>query len=262
MARRSRGCATIRRRLGRRRSRLGSFAFSTSCRGSLACWSITSRTTPAPFRRTRVQHMPLPYAGLPVIPESGDAPQTAPEATEEPERPSQLSAPEFEPTLPKQSQAGGIPRQRCEDVSNGYGHDTNTVSGHNTFTQEKWEKDLDVKLVFRYLMSRFTSRPNSSAASGSRMGTTAQDSAAKISRVRQHHPLIARSRPVERRSFKAAMPASPVALRHHSSCASQSTWRSARRSSSSSRHYWAIGGSLGTGSMIASHGPMGSWGEV
>ncbi|PTB74680.1 hypothetical protein M440DRAFT_6072 [Trichoderma longibrachiatum ATCC 18648] len=52
-------------------------------------------------------------------------------------------------------------------------------------------------------------------------------------------------------------------MRHHSSCASQSTRRSARRSSVSSRHYWDIGGSIGTGSMIAAapNAPMGSWGE-
>ncbi|KAJ3472790.1 hypothetical protein NLG97_g10716 [Lecanicillium saksenae] len=92
--------------------------------------------------------------------------------------------------------------------------------------------------------------------------TSMQDAAARVARVRQHHPLIARARPMERRPFRAVTPSSPIAARPRSSCASQSTRRSARRSSTSSRHYWDIGGSLGTGSMIGPQGPMGSWGEV
>ncbi|POR34686.1 Uncharacterized protein TPAR_05116 [Tolypocladium paradoxum] len=206
----------------------------------------------------RMQQMPLPYAGLPVIPESGDIPQTA-EMTE-PEQRSQPSVPEFQPTMHQQPRPISIPGRRVDEASDGI----EDISMDNAFTKEEWERSLDVKLVFRYAVSRFASRSkNNSSAGGSHIGVpTAQDSLAKIARVRQHHPLIARSRPVERRAFKATVPTSPVALRHHSSCASQSTRRSARRSSCSSRHYWDIGGSLGTGSRIASHGPMGSWGEV
>jgi hypothetical protein len=139
-------------------------------------------------------------------------------------------------------------------------------SSHNGFTQEEWERDLDIKLVFKYLRSHFSSRPTSITVSGgtSHLATSSTlDSAAKAARVRLHHPLVSgRTRPVERRTFKVTSPSSPVALRHASSCASQSTRRSARRSSVSSRHYWDIGSSLGTGSVVASNGPMGSWGEV
>lgn len=208
---------------------------------------------------TRMQQMPLPYAGLPAIPESSDIPQIADMA--EPERCSQPSAPEFQPTMRQQPQPIGIPGRRVDEASDGIKED---IGMDNAFTKEEWERSLDVKLVFRYLISRFTSRAkNNPSAGGSHIGVpSAQDNLAKITRVRQHHPLIARPRPVERRAFKATVPTSPVALRHHSSCASQSTRRSARRSSCSSRHYWDIGGSLGTSSRIASHGPMGSWGEV
>ncbi|KAM4057572.1 hypothetical protein HRG_009207 [Hirsutella rhossiliensis] len=204
----------------------------------------------------RTQQLPLPYAGLPVILESGDSPQSS--KLMENERP---SAPDFQPTMQQSPQPARTSRVTSEEVGDEMRED---AKPDNTFTQEEWEKDLDVKLVFKYLMSRFSGRPKSSSSAGSSHGGTpnAQDSAAKISRVRQHHPLIARSRPVERRAFKASIPANAVALRHPSSCASQSTRRSARRSSCSSRHYWDIGGSMGTGSVIASHGPMGSWGEV
>ncbi|RDA85814.1 hypothetical protein CP532_5765 [Ophiocordyceps camponoti-leonardi (nom. inval.)] len=181
----------------------------------------------------RVQQMPLPYAGLPVIPESGDAaPQVDVERSSRP--PSAIV--DFQPTMP------------ARDVAS---VDDDEYKAESTFTQDEWERDLDAKLIFRYVLSRFSGRSKKASTASSCQSTTTQDSAAKMMRVRQHHPLIGRSRP----AFKATMPVSPAALRHHSSCASQSTRRSARRSSCSSRHYWDVGGS--------SHGGgMGSWGEV
>lgn len=198
---------------------------------------------------SRVQQMPLPYAGLPVIPESSSAAQAQSQPLSDPP-----TVPEFQPSVPQQSKAIDIPGQAA----------TENTAVPNVFSKEDWERDLDIKLVFKYIRSRFTSsRPNTPTGSGaSHLAASSAQDAAKAARVRQHHPLIARSRAADRRGFKAAAPSSPVALRHHSSCASQSTRRSARRSSCSSRHYWDIGGSLGTGSMIASNGPMGSWGEV
>ncbi|KAJ6788347.1 hypothetical protein PWT90_10838 [Aphanocladium album] len=194
---------------------------------------------------SRMQQMPLPYAGLPAIPEAADQ-----ASVDHPSVPP--SAPEFQPTVNQQTRPIPIPGKGNEEAE------------ENTFTKEEWERDLDIKLVFRYLISRFTSRNNSSSSSSSpHMATTSmQDAAARVARVRQHHPLIARSRPMERRPFRAVTPSSPIAARPRSSCASQSTRRSARRSSTSSRHYWDIGGSLGTGSIIGPQGPMGSWGEV
>ncbi|PHH87225.1 hypothetical protein CDD83_9157 [Cordyceps sp. RAO-2017] len=209
----------------------------------------------------RLQQTPLPYAGLPVIPESSDAPQ--PRRPSEAEQLDQSSAaPEFQPTMRQQPRPAEMATDEAGDRARDEARDE--ARAESTFTQEEWEKELDVKLVFRYLMSRFSGRSKNAMGGGAPHASTptAQDSAAKITRVRQHHPLIARSRPVERRGFKTPVPASPVSLRHHSSCASQSTRRSARQSSCSSRHYWDLGGSMGTGSVIASHGPMGSWGEI
>lgn len=222
----------------------------------------------------RMQHMPIPYAGLPVIPETT---VDANDAIERKPEDSVPSMPQFQPTVPQQTQPVAIPGAHSLDTPVDSVHsllgETNNLS--QAFTQQEWEQDLDIRLVFRYLRSRFTSGRSSSTSftSGtSHLATSStQDAAAKAARVRQHHPLVShahqRPRPVERRSFKAATPGSPVALRHASgSCASQSTRRSARRSSvssrHSSRHFWDIGGSMGTGSMIASAGPMGSWGEV
>lgn len=217
---------------------------------------------------TRVQQMPIPYAGLPSIPEAmNDVKQN--ENTND----SSIAMPEFQPTVGTQIRPIDIAQRRASHSSAHTGaQEPIESSGTAAFTQEEWEQDLDIRLVFRYLRSRFMPRlggtgggsanPHFSTPSGS----SAQDAAAKAARVRQHHPLVARSRPaVERRNFKAtATPSSssPVIFRPASSCASQSTRRSVRRSSSSSRHYWDIGGSVGTGSLIATTNPMGSWGEV
>ncbi|KAI9900420.1 hypothetical protein N3K66_004682 [Trichothecium roseum] len=204
---------------------------------------------------SRMQQMPLPYAGLPAIPESSAAPTADVTVASQPDKQSQ---PEFQPS----SRAMDTSSQQPPPPPPSSGDD---VSMGNTFTKDEWEQDLDINLVFRYIKSRFTSRSNNmpSSSSAHLATSTTQDTAAKAARVRQHHPLISRTRPpIERRAFKITTPSSPVAMRHHGSCASQSSRRSARRSSVSSRHYWDIGGSLGTGSVITPNGPMGSWGEV
>ncbi|KAK8084849.1 hypothetical protein PG997_006120 [Apiospora hydei] len=210
---------------------------------------------------SRIQQMPIPYAGLPPIPETANDASQASIA-----RDASAVLPEFKPTLAHQSQPISIPQAQAAATAS---QETSQIQGDNTasttFTKEEWEQDLDIRLVFRYLRSRFLSRPSSGGVSGSSHLATSStvDAAAKAARVRQHHPLVSRSRPTERRAFRASTPTSPVHYRHASSCASQSTRRSVRKSSCSSRHYWDVGaGSVGTGSLIAAAGPMGSWGEI
>lgn len=249
---------------------------------------------------TRMQQMPLPYAGLPVIPETGTVPlqpasiQAAPTSTETNEakrhaasRRSSIADESTMPSMPKfQPTLQAIPHAQPMDISRTKTVDVpSEVSGPEkipgAFTQQEWEQDLDIKLVFRYLRNRFTSSraaaSNPSGHSQSHTTSSAQDAAARAAaRVRQHHPLVRGVHSHQRRtSFKVSVPtgAPGQLVRHASSCASQSTKRSGRRGSMSvssrhsSRHYWDIGardgaGSIGTGSMIASTGPMGSWGEV
>ncbi|KAI2606162.1 uncharacterized protein GGS25DRAFT_375961 [Hypoxylon fragiforme] len=201
---------------------------------------------------SRVQQMPIPYAGLPPIPEGANDTATTVKTDKAP------TIPEFQPTIGKRTQPIDVPHVAQPASS------THAENPGSAFTQDEWEQELDVRLVFRYLRSRFISRSSSSggvAGNSSLASSSTQDMAAKAARVRQHHPLVSRPRPAERRKSKATIPSSPV-FKHASSCASQSTRRSIKKSSSSSRHYWDIGGSVGTGSMIATTGPMGSWGEV
>ncbi|KAK1836037.1 hypothetical protein QBC39DRAFT_132744 [Podospora conica] len=218
----------------------------------------------------RVQQAPLPYAGLPAIPE---ATVDAHEASHKMDA-SVPAMPEFRPTVPRADT--GLGTQSMGAPTAASPSEAGPSDGSQAFTQQEWEQDLDIRLVFRYLRSRFTpSRPSSPpfTSGTSHLATSStQDLAAKAARIRQHHPLVSHShvhhrpRAAERR--KMTTPSSPVILRHHGgSCASQSTRRSGRRSSvssrHSSRHYWDIGGSIGTGSnIVASTGPMGSWGEV
>lgn len=234
---------------------------------------------------TRMQQQPLPYAGLPVIPEAAAVPTEAAPLTVDVEREpsaqrraSTFSASEDAsamPTLPQfQPTLQSIPHSRPMDIPGAktMENPADVLAGNNSesFTQQEWEQELDIKLVFRYLRNRFTS---SRASQPSSQPPISPETAAAraAARVRQHHPLVHQ----RRKSFKVSGgPSVPSQIVHpHGSCASQSTRRSGRRGSlsvsssrHSSRHFWdigvAAGGSVCSGSLIASTGPMGSWGEV
>jgi hypothetical protein len=136
--------------------------------------------------------------------------------------------------------------------------------------QDYWERELDVKMVFNFLVKRFSSRrpsipshphgPSRAPASMDGEGASARRAAI----IRQNHPLVNRSREhlpssstQARRKERAAKtyyvhPPSlrSQVLRSSSSCASQSTKKS-KRSSGSGRNYWDMSGSVGSGSVIA-----------
>ncbi|KAF1925828.1 uncharacterized protein M421DRAFT_68888 [Didymella exigua CBS 183.55] len=142
--------------------------------------------------------------------------------------------------------------------------------------REYWERDLDVKMIFNFLVRRFTSRRSSTPTPTRRpsASTYASDegaSARRAAMIRQNHPLVSRTtdrglptsssaqpREVRRRDVGATYRThyNPQAslrqktLRSSSSCASQSTKKS-KRSSSSQRNYWDLGGSVGSGSVLA-----------
>lgn len=123
--------------------------------------------------------------------------------------------------------------------------------------REYWERELDLKMVFRYLRDKFVARPSAQPPSVSRQPV--EDAAMRTAIIRQHHPLVARAQrsPVRTRRESRASIRRPT-----SSCASESV-RSSRKASlarsGSSRNYWDIGGSMGSGSILASGG---AWGEV
>ncbi len=150
-----------------------------------------------------------------------------------------------------------------------------------------WERDIDVSMIFTYLRRRFSrsssltpsapSQPSGplpaswTTASASALGTS-PESLRRAEVIRRQNPLV--SRAADRAAAQSRRRDS--LLRRHqlqqiaqkrvgsSDCASQSTKRSRRSMSGSSRHYWDIGGSVGSvGSGAAmSSGALGGWGEV
>lgn len=147
--------------------------------------------------------------------------------------------------------------------------------------REYWERELDVKMIFNFLIKRFTSQrtaiahPSSSTTQPTTSTDLVVDSARRAAIIRQHHPLVSRTTdralPTSSESLshreqthkRKDVPTTyrayfhPAAQRQHqrgvksnSSCASQSTKKS-KRSAASSRNYWDVGGSGGSGSVFA-----------
>jgi hypothetical protein len=147
--------------------------------------------------------------------------------------------------------------------------------------REYWEKELDVRMVFNFLKSRFSSSnpplpvntdtpfgplghsPLSPHPADSRLSSALTAHRAAV--IRQTHPLASTS-PNSSRRKDAALRALHHPQHHagiarravrtaSSSCASQSTKRSKR--TGSSRNYWDVGGSVGSGPA-----GLGVWGEA
>ena len=192
------------------------------------------------------------YAGMPVnIPRKTHPAQIQAQSQtfQEPAMTSTLT-PNFPPTVhdPAHAETWGFE----EDPSTSF-----TESSLNLQRErEYWERELDVKMVFRYLRDRITFKTDKPSSPDPQKA--AEDNAKRAAIIRQHHPLVARAHrsPARlRRDSRASI------RRPTSSCASESV-KSSRRSivrSGSSRNYWDIGGSVGSGSLLASGG---GWGEV
>jgi hypothetical protein len=250
------------------------------------------------------QQTPLPYAGLPVIPEaSRDQPLPSEGRDSAVAVETTPAEPNFIPTLQTQTIAQPLSIPQASTSLGALPIDTESTPRTSNplsqpMTREEWEADLDIKMVFRYLRSRFSSKFRSSSSptttlpanvinfstSGTSHLATAStaDTAARAARVRQHHPLVTkhngeRRRSIERRTWKVSVPGNGgqagigmMTRRGSSSCASERMSVGGlgagvgKRNSGSSRHYWDFGGpgSVGSGSLIASTGAMGSWGEV
>jgi len=125
--------------------------------------------------------------------------------------------------------------------------------------REYWERELDLKMVFRYLRDRFVARaPIAQSPQASRQ--VVEDAATRTAIIRQHHPLVARA---HQSPVRARRDSRTSVRRPQSSCASESV-RSSRKASiarsGSSRNFWDIGGSIGSATSLVASG--GAWGEV
>ena len=200
------------------------------------------------------------YAGIPI---ARSDPEMLPGSAEEGKILKVSSfAPTFSPTMQDQTHAAswGLDEDATPSTSSAA---QNAEHERLRLEREYWERELDIKMIFRFLKNRFGS---SSTAKQSTpvfpSSTPAQESARRAAIIRQHHPLVARAH-----QSPARLRREPRSLvRRASSCASESLKSSRRtslvRSGGSSRNYWDIGGSVGSGSIIASGGMLGAYGEV
>ncbi|TVY31243.1 hypothetical protein LOCC1_G008976, partial [Lachnellula occidentalis] len=171
----------------------------------------------------KTQQTPLPYAGLPMIPESSRDPAPAP--PQPLSTSTQLLNAEFHPTLP-------VPIPISTSLAT-EGFEEATPRQACPITREEWERDLDIRMVFRYLRTRFSTSPSTSPTSHhapthpnipslsspnfttSHLATASTaDTAARAARVRQHHPLVTgtRRRSVDRRTWGVSMPGGGVGV--------------------------------------------------
>ncbi|KIW15686.1 hypothetical protein PV08_05736 [Exophiala spinifera] len=195
------------------------------------------------------------YAGMPVtVPQS--KPRGAASRRPEPQIKDTMTSvltPNFPPTVqdPAHAEIWGFEE---EPASNSSPPDSTTNLQRE---REYWERELDLKMVFRYLRDKFATRPTTQSPLPSQQRV--DDAATRTAIIRQHHPLVARA---QRSPVRLRRESRTSVRRPTSSCASESV-RSSRRASlvksGSSRNYWDIGGSVGSGSIWASGG---GWGEV
>lgn len=219
------------------------------------------------------------YAGLPMREEPSRQPSLQ-QRRQQADRNSRADSadPAFAPTLSQPPLASS----EAPDASLwGIEEEPDNDAG-DVFEQERayWERDIDVNMIFTYLRRRFSQASDAtplsasgplpaSWANNSALGTS-PESLRRAEVIRRQHPLVSRAaeRAQSRRqdSLLKRHQLQQIAQKRpgSSSCASQSTKRSRRSMSGSSRHYWDIGGSVGSvGSGPAmSSGALGGWGEV
>jgi len=144
--------------------------------------------------------------------------------------------------------------------------------------REYWEQELDVRMVFNFLVKRFSSQrtqsttapTNQTRPASSRSNSSEGVSARRAAIIRQHHPLVNRNanhatasssnmRENRRKDllhrhhthhFTYQAPLRSQAIRSSSSCASHSTKKS-KLSNNSGRNFWDLSGSVGSGSVLA-----------
>jgi hypothetical protein len=176
-------------------------------------------------------------------------------------RPTSATSPHFAPTFPpntySEASLWGIEEESPDaDTRHTPPAPTTTIAQDLALDQEYWERSLDVKMIFNFLVKRFTSRlPTQSQPQThsltSNVTASTTDSARRAAIIRQNHPLVNSSTATssEARRYRASVSLKPGILRSSSSCASQSTKKS-RPSGASARNYWDLGGSVGSGSVL------------
>ncbi|KPI39990.1 uncharacterized protein AB675_11285 [Cyphellophora attinorum] len=219
------------------------------------------------------------YAGMRLQPSTTppkESPLTRPSIQAQPQAIlSSTLTPQFSPTIHSPHHAATWGFEEADEPA------LSTTSSHLADSldlqreREYWERAVDVRMVFRFLKDRIVGRstpqPHDHDLKKSSLGTSPEAIGQRSAIIRQHHPLVARAhaRPTtaalaaRRGSQGQNVAAGPTIRRPSSSCASESVKSRSRTSSkgtgTGSRNYWDLGGSVGSGSVLASGG---LWGEA
>ncbi|CAD6499832.1 BgTH12-03938 [Blumeria graminis f. sp. triticale] len=256
-----------------------------------------SEHPPALNTNSRIQSRPLPYAGFIFLTDNKTVtPPSNQNFNEESSVTSRPPDPEFQPTIPARSQSSpNLFKSTASQSSTRTNKAPRTnIINKNDLAREDWERDLDLKAVFRYLRDRVTTKFLSPSTSRSSLVTTSEpilsirtaDTVTRAARVREHHPLVCGGISRENANpaninWKVSVPVSTVVSGISSSILGASsgpnqaynTLKSGQDESracdidkaiqsGSSRHYWDWAGSVGSGNGVGGTGAMGSWGEV
>ncbi|RKF60756.1 hypothetical protein OnM2_047044 [Erysiphe neolycopersici] len=260
--------------------------------------NLANKISDSPHRLNNYLHPPntsISYAGLPIIPKVTDSQKLSSQSPIiESSFISSPLDPEFQPTIKTHTQSIPNLKSITTETSEDREKTLRTREGlKRELTRDEWERDLDLKLVFRYIFDRVATKFSSSAPSsnlnpadsskeGTRVGTV--DTATRAACVRRHHPLISErttkkktTRPINR-TWAVSVPPSSVpsaspnprtlgvnlnTQKNNSlgsgSCAGE---REKKIMSESSRNYWDWAESVGSSKTTPGTGTMGSWGEV
>jgi hypothetical protein len=224
---------------------------------------LVNKLSPHPGAFTRTpSSLPPDYAGIPISDHSSGKSDS--------QRHDKDSGPGFtllfSPTIqdPSHNSSWGLEDEPSRQLDGAWAEADNAEMLRRE--REYWERELDIKMVFRFLKSRFSSNAGTRRQDTSEQPTTMtrEDPTRRADAIRRHHPLVARAHQpsIARLRRKSSLRS---LKRSTSSCATESVRGGHRPSlarSGSSQNYWDLGGSIGSGSAVASGGMMGTWGEV
>jgi hypothetical protein len=223
---------------------------------------LVNKLSPHPGAFTRTSSsLPPDYAGIPISDHSSGKSDSS-------QRHNKDSGPEvtplFSPTIqdPSHNASWGLEDEPSRQLDGAWAEADNAEMLRRE--REYWERELDIKMVFRFLKSRFSSNAGTRRQDISEQPTAREDPTRRADAIRRHHPLVARAHQPSIARLRR-MSSLRSLKRSASSCATESVRSGHRPSlarSGSSRNYWDLGGSIRSGSAVASGGMMGTWGEV
>ena len=219
----------------------------------------------------------IDYAGIPVTRPYTPRPPAESAITKETENVTSMLEPDFPPTIQGRRTSASTPAGLWGFEEEETPPASSSSSSSSALDPDYWERSPDIKTLFRFLHQRFLSHRRAASTPAPKPPTLATahtpDSLRRAALIRQHHPLVAPRAPaascrssalLHHHHSSPLLPSAAPFRRSGSSCASRSTRMRERAApgSGSSRNYWDLGGSVGSGSAVDAGGGLGAWGEV